>query len=95
MAKYTPQPIDTSRIKLPKDLIELLEQLAEHNHDVWATQRLNDGWTFGAARDDKKKRHPCLVAYSDLAESEKEYDRHTVLGVLKAITALGYRIERT
>ena len=93
MAKYEPRPIDTSKVQLPKGLTKLLEQLAEHNHEVWATQRMQDGWKLGAARDDKKKLHPCLVPYAELPESEKDYDRNTVLEVLKAITALGYRIQ--
>jgi hypothetical protein len=33
------------------------------------------------------------VSYEELPESEKQYDRITVLGVLKTILALGYRIE--
>ena len=45
-------------------------------------------------RDDLKKQHPGLVPYAALPESEKEYDRSTVLGVLRAILAMGYRIER-
>ena len=35
-----------------------------------------------------------LVPYSELPESEKEYDRRTALGALKLILALGYRIEK-
>jgi RyR domain-containing protein len=93
MAKYTPRPINTAEIKLPKGLKKLLEQLAEHNHDVWATQRMRDGWKIGETRDDNKKRHPCLLPYAELPESEKDYDRNTVLEVIKAIMALGYRIQ--
>ena len=94
MAKYTPRPIDTSQVALPASLLELLEQLAEHNHDIWAQQRMDDGWKHGAKRDDAKKRHPCLIPYAKLPESEKDYDRNTAIEVLKAINALGYRIVR-
>src|SRR5437870_1347323 len=61
--------------------------------DLCAQQRLADGWTYGPRRDDSAKKHPCLVPYEELPESEKEYDRHAALGTLKAILALGYRIE--
>ncbi|TWT63737.1 RyR domain-containing protein [Rubinisphaera italica] len=94
MKTYTPDPIDTSHIKLPAETLDLLEQLAANNHDVWARQRIQDGWTYGPKRDDDKKENPCLVSYSDLPESEKEYDRNTAIEVLKAIVALGYRIEK-
>ena len=90
---YNPKPIGTSHITLPLELQQLTERLAENAHDLWAKQRLADGWTFGPQRDDRSKRHPCLVAYSDLPESEKRYDREAAMGTLKAIVALGYRIE--
>ena len=44
-------------------------------------------------RDDAAKKHPDLVPYDDLPESEKHYDRDTAMETLKAIIALGYRIE--
>jgi ryanodine receptor 2 len=34
------------------------------------------------------------VPYEQLPESEKEYDRQSAMGTLKAILALGYRIGR-
>ena len=53
---YQPKPIDTAHVTLPNDLLDLIERLAEHNHDIWAQQRLADGWTYGPPRDDAKKR---------------------------------------
>lgn len=91
---WHPQPIDTSRVELPADVLELLERLAEHCHDTWGQQRLEDGWVFGPERDDAKKEHPCLVPYQELPESERVYDRKVAAQTLKAIVALGYRIER-
>jgi len=90
---YNPKPIGTSHITLPLELQQLTGRLAENAHDLWAKQRLADGWTFGPQRDDRSKRHPCLMPYNDLPESEKRYDREAAMGTLKAIVALGYRIE--
>jgi hypothetical protein len=92
--KYQPMPIDTSSVTLTKEIEELTELLAENAHDLWAQQRLSDGWTYGPHRNDGAKQHPCLRPYSELPEQEKEYDRRAALGALKAILALGYRIER-
>lgn len=92
--KYEPKPIDTSTITLPKFLSALLERFAENTHEVWATQRLAEGWTYGPTRDDAKKEHPCLLPYGELPESEKEYDRKTAGETLKAILAFGYTIEK-
>ena len=89
---YHPRPLDASNIKLPASLLGLLERLAENTHEVWAATRLEQGWTHGPARDDAHKKHPCLVPYSALPESEKEYDRKTVSETLKVILILGYTI---
>jgi ryanodine receptor 2 len=89
---YQPRPIPTDDVKLSGDLLPLTERLAENAHDLWAAQRLAQGWRYGERRDDVQKLHPCLVSYSDLPESEKEYDRVAALGTLKAILSLGYEI---
>lgn len=91
---YTPRPIDTSGIVLAEGLLELTELLAENAHDIWARLRLEQGWTFGPERNDTAKKHPDLVPYAELPESEKAYDRNAALETLKAIVALGYRIEK-
>ena len=93
MNTYTPKPLDTSSIVLPESLKALLEKLADNTHDVWAAQRIKDGWTYGPKRDDLNKKHPCLVPYTDLPESEKVYDRNVAIEILKAVTAFGYRVE--
>ena len=91
---YTPNPIDTGSIELPKELLELTEKIAENVHENWSAGRIADGWTYGETRDDAKKTTPCLVPYSELTETEKEYDRNTALQILKMIVALGYKIEK-
>lgn len=95
MKTYIPNTLDTSRTKLPDSLADLVEQLAENNHDHWARKRIEEGWTYGPRRDDEGKEHPDLVPYHELPEAEKEYDRKTVLETLKAIIALGYDLRKT
>lgn len=91
---YKPNPIDTSKVVLPDDLLELTEKIAENVHENWSVGRIADGWTYGETRNDEKKTTPCLVPYSELSDSEKEYDRVTALQTLKLIVALGYKIEK-
>ncbi len=93
MKTYTPAPLDTRHVQLPASLLPLLEKLAENAHEVWAAQRIADGWTYGPQRDDTKKQHPCLIPYGQLPESEKQYDRRTSGESLKAILTLGYTIQ--
>jgi hypothetical protein len=89
---YRPKPIDTGAIVLGPQIEELVEHLAESVHDNWAVRRMAEGWSYGPNRDDTKKIHPDLVAYGDLPESEKEYDRTTVRETVKSILALGFEI---
>ena len=91
---YKPNPIDTSKIELPDNLLELTEKIAENVHENWSVGRIADGWTYGETRDDEKKTTPCLVPYAELTDSEKEYDRVTAIQTLKLIVALGYKIEK-
>lgn len=89
---YQPQPVSSEGVDLPSALLPLTERLAENAYDLWARQRLAQGWRFGPERDDSREVHLCLVPYADLPESEKEYDRIAALGTIKAILKLGCRI---
>lgn len=91
---YGPAPIDTSNVVLSDDLLELAKLLAKNNHEVWARQRLNDGWRLGPVRDDNLKEHPSLVPYEELSESERQYDLIMASELLKAITVLGFHTQK-
>lgn len=91
---YIPQPVDTSDVKLPEELVKLVEKMAENVHEVWAKARIEQGWTYGEVRNDDKKKHPCLIPYSELPEVEKEYDRNTSISTLKLILNLGFKISK-
>lgn len=90
---YKPAPIATDNVALPEEIIELSEKIARNVHEVWAQARMQEGWTYGAERDDQTKQHPCLVPYEELPEAEKEYDRNTALQTLRLITKLGFTIK--
>jgi hypothetical protein len=91
---YKPEPIDTSKVQLNDEILELTERLAENAHEVWGQRRMADGWRYGPRRDEAKKEHPSLVPYKDLPEEEKEYDRSAALETLKVLQALGYRFDK-
>lgn len=92
--KYSPTPLDTSKVQLNKELLELTELLAKNTHDVWARQRLSEGWKYGPERNDKSKEHPGLVPYEELSEIEKTYDRNTALETIKVIKLLGFDVTK-
>ena len=91
---YIPQPVDTSDVKLPEELEQLVEEMSKNVHEVWSETRIKQGWTYGEQRNDSLKTHPCLVPYEELPEEEKEYDRNTSIGTLKLILKKGFKISR-
>jgi len=87
-----PAPRDTSAVRLTAEMSALTEDLAKNTHEVWATQRVAEGWRYGPCRNEERMEHPGLVPYADLPDSEKEYDRSTALETLRLILSLGYHI---
>ncbi|MDE6692607.1 MAG: Ryanodine receptor Ryr [Muribaculaceae bacterium] len=94
MKEYIPKPADTMGVKLPEELLPLIEVMARNVHEVWSQNRINEGWTYGPVRDDVRKHHPCLVPYEELPESEKDYDRATSQETLKLILKSGFVISK-
>lgn len=44
---YKPAPLDLTSITLSSKLEELIDHLAENTHNVWAKERILQGWTYG------------------------------------------------
>lgn len=89
---YTPAPFDISDVELDGSTAALVERLAANIHDVWARERMNEGWTFGPARDDVARFHPSLVPFDALPEAEKDIDRAVVRNALLPLLKLGFTI---
>jgi class 3 adenylate cyclase/tetratricopeptide (TPR) repeat protein len=89
---YTPEPIDTSTISLTAEHLQLAEVLAQHSHDTWAKQHLEQGWGYGSQFDAAQRRHPHLVPYAELPDEAKQAQAITVLTTLKTLFALGYQV---
>lgn len=90
--EYVPHPIDVDNIPLDGELEELQEAIAENAHEVWSKARMNEGWTYGKERDDVNKKHPDLIPYTALPDSEKEYDRIMAFNTIKLVKKLGFEI---
>jgi len=92
METYTPTPIDTSDVKLPDEIKQLNEVIAENTHEVWSENKINDGYQYGPITDDEAKTHKDLIPFCDLDEGSKNYDRNIAEGVIKTVYKLGYEI---
>lgn len=93
--KYTPTPICLDDVVLPAEVEALVEYVAKNVHEVWASGRIRDGWSYGPERSDSLKQHPSIIPYEELSESEKEYDRATAIATLKTIYRRGFKIIHT
>lgn len=47
---------------------------AEHNHALWMTDRVNDGWVYGETKDEEAKTHPCLIPYAEVPIEQRLKD---------------------
>ena len=54
--------------------------------------RMDAGWKYGPARDDKKKLHPLLVPYMFMSEEEKKYDHDSATKQLQLLFFCGCQI---
>ena len=55
-----------------------MDKLAENTHNVWARERISQGWTYGLNEDGEKLRSPHLVQYPFVDEAIKIANRNTV-----------------
>uniref|UniRef100_H3AWQ1 MIR domain-containing protein n=1 Tax=Latimeria chalumnae TaxID=7897 RepID=H3AWQ1_LATCH len=91
-ASFIPSPVDTSQIVLPPNLEKIRDRLAENIHELWGMNKIELGWTYGKVRDDNKRQHPCLVDFSKLPETEKNYNLQMSTETLKTLLAIGCHI---
>ncbi len=87
---YIPQPVILPVNDFPKEISALIDEMARNVHEKWAAGRISEGWSYGEERNDRKKEHPTLVPYDLLPESEKEYDRQTVIATLSYLSSKGW-----
>ncbi|XP_051937189.1 ryanodine receptor 2 [Hippocampus zosterae] len=90
---YRPAPIDMSHVFLSAAHEEAVNLLAENEHNVWARERIKQGWTYGAQQDGKSKRSPELVPYSLLDERSRKMGQKRVKEAVCTLLAYGYSLE--
>lgn len=96
---YEPTPINLDDVELDEDLEDLLEAIAENAHDVWAKDRAAEGYVYGPVNNSDPEKGPLtnkdLRPYSELPDSEKDYDRKLAVSTLKLAKRLGFKVSRT
>nr|XP_033809946.1 ryanodine receptor 1 isoform X8 [Geotrypetes seraphini] len=90
---YKPAPLDLSHVKLTPAQNTLVDKLAENAHNVWARDRVHQGWTYSIVQDIKNKRNPRLVPYVLLDERTKKTNRDSLCEAVRTLIGYGYNIE--
>jgi serine phosphatase RsbU (regulator of sigma subunit) len=67
-----------------------IETMARVEHIRWSWDKRLNGWTYGRKRDNVTKKHPGLIPYDYLKESEKEKDRELVKLIPSLLKDMGY-----
>ncbi|KAK1889355.1 Ryanodine receptor 3, partial [Dissostichus eleginoides] len=90
---YKPAPQDLSDVKLNAGQEVLVDKLAENAHNVWAKDRIKQGWTYGIQQDLKSRRNPRLVPYALLDERTKKSNRDSLREAIRTMVGYGYDID--
>ncbi|XP_052009298.1 ryanodine receptor 2 [Xyrauchen texanus] len=90
---YKPAPVDQSRIVLTAAQEELVDKLAENEHNIWARECIRQGWSYGPHQDVKCKRSTQLVPFSLLDEKSKQAGKDAMRDALGTLLGLGYTVE--
>ena len=88
---YVPAPISFED-PLPEEIRSCMDWIGEQIHEQWAANRMREGWEYGPQYDGENKKHPCLIPYDCLPDSEKEYDRSTARQTIQLLLHAGFQI---
>lgn len=64
-------PLDLTAVPLSEKMKELVEQLAENTHRVWASERIKAGWTYGlhdVSADDPPAKNSDKISIAIIAK---------------------------
>ncbi|XP_072311661.1 ryanodine receptor 2 [Eucyclogobius newberryi] len=90
---YKPAPLDLSHIRLTSTQEAMVDKLAENAHNVWARDRIRQGWTYGIQQDVKNRRNPRLVPYILLDERTKKSNKDSLREAVRTLLGYGYNLE--
>ncbi|XP_050626599.1 ryanodine receptor 2 isoform X5 [Macaca thibetana thibetana] len=90
---YKPAPMDLSFIKLTPSQEAMVDKLAENAHNVWARDRIRQGWTYGIQQDVKNRRNPRLVPYTLLDDRTKKSNKDSLREAVRTLLGYGYNLE--
>ncbi len=70
---------------------EDLDRLARMEHESWRQHLQDNGWRYGAQRDNARRLHPSLQTFDELTADDQDKTRQGVSHALDTLGILGYR----
>jgi hypothetical protein len=90
----TVHKVSRRRVALLTFTAEEIEMMAEMEHTRWNSERLREGWKIGKKKDVTKRISPYLVAWAELPEDVREWDREVVRKIPELLAQVGLEIRR-
>jgi ppGpp synthetase/RelA/SpoT-type nucleotidyltranferase/8-oxo-dGTP pyrophosphatase MutT (NUDIX family) len=90
---YVLEPL-TGRPPKPQFSRDEIELMARMEHGRWNLERIQGGWQHAKERDPVKKLSPHLVAWEQLPDSVKDWDRKAVLRFPHLLAEAGFQVVR-
>lgn len=69
-----PEAERTGKITGVQKLLETPEMTPEQMHEAWLASKTEAGWTFADTLNAKKKQHPCMRPFAELAPEQRIKD---------------------
>ena len=84
-------PLRRGDLQLDEDVLELL---AEREHDLWMAEKERQGYRPGPVRNDGPgdRTHPSMKPYAELSQEEREKDRSSIRELPAILAAAGLAI---
>jgi ryanodine receptor 2 len=89
---YVPKPLDLDAVRVPQEVVYLIDLCAKSMHDSWIETNQRQGWTYGKETNHDKKQNPAMVPYHALSEELQRADQVSAEQTLRSILACGYII---
>ena len=83
---------EMSKLPIPDELDGVVQVLAFQHHEVWARDKMADGWCYSGKRDNDAKEHPMLLPFFKLPLEDKKWDLQQAKDGIRLILASGYKI---
>jgi hypothetical protein len=92
--QYIAKPLDLDAVRVPQEVVYLIDLCAESMHDSWMETNERQGWSYGEETDNDHKKNPSMVPYNDLPAEHRRADQISAEQTLRSILACGYKITK-